>query len=54
MMIDPIAGFRVNPSKPEVADGLIRRPRNNAVVAIVFATMVIALPIAAVAAVLAW
>jgi hypothetical protein len=54
-MIDPIAGFRVNPSRPEVAEGHIRRQRYNAVVvAIAFAIVAIGLPVAAIAAVLAW
>ncbi len=54
-MIDPIAGFRVNPSRPEVAEGLVRRPRYNAVVvAIAFSIAAIALPVAAIAAVLVW
>ena len=54
-MIDPIAGFRVNPSRPEAVGHLVRRKRYSTVVlGIAFSMVAIALPVAAVAAVLAW
>ena len=54
-MIDTIAGFNVNPSQPEVFAGPIRRSRYHAVaVAVAISTLVIGLPVVAVAAVFVW
>jgi hypothetical protein len=54
-MIDPIAGFRLNPSKPEAFAGPIQRSRYRVVAVVVaFSTLVIGLPVVAVAAMLVW
>jgi hypothetical protein len=52
-MIDPIAGFRANPSKPEAFAAPIRRSHSVAS-RVAFSTLVIGLPVVAVAAMLVW